>query len=112
MIRTIPGLGLMLASLWLAGCSHTEELTPVRLDDRQTHLFEQSCKTCHVNPSSPAPQVGDKAAWAKRTAQGLPTLVQHAITGYNAMPAGGMCITCTPPDFEAMIRYMATSPTP
>ncbi|HNN28778.1 MAG TPA: c-type cytochrome, partial [Agitococcus sp.] len=95
-------LFLSLSVLVLAACGDKTSLQPITLSTQQQQLFEQSCKTCHANPSNPAPQVGDKAAWDKRLEQGLPTLVQHAIQGFNAMPAGGLCTTCTPPDFEAM----------
>ena len=104
-------LFLSLSVLVLAACGDKTSLQPITLSTQQQQLFEQSCKTCHANPSNPAPQVGDKAAWDKRLEQGLPTLVQHAIQGFNAMPAGGLCTTCTPPDFEAMIVYMATAQT-
>ena len=95
--------------LLLTACSNKSTLPTVTLSEQQLKLFEQSCKTCHGNASNPAPQIGDKAAWDKRLEQGLPTLVQHAVQGFNAMPAGGLCTTCTPPDFEAMIVYMATA---
>ena len=104
-------LFLSLSVLVLAACGDKTSLQPITLSTQQQQLFEQSCKTCHANPSNPAPQVGDKAAWIKRLEHGLPTLVQHAIQGFNAMPAGGLCTTCTPPDFEAMITYMATAQT-
>ncbi|HQV23151.1 MAG: cytochrome c5 family protein [Moraxellaceae bacterium] len=104
-------LFLSLSVLVLSACGNKASLQPITLSEQQQQLFEQSCKTCHANPANPAPQVGDKAAWDKRLEQGLPTLVQHAIQGFNAMPAGGLCATCTPPDFEAMITYMATAQT-
>lgn len=104
-------LFLSLSVLVLSACGNKASLQPITLSEQQQQLFEQSCKTCHANPANPAPQVGDKAAWDKRLEQGLPTLVQHAIQGFNAMPAGGLCTTCTPPDFEAMITYMATAQT-
>ena len=99
---------LLLSSLLLTACGNKSTLQPVTLNEQQAKLFEQSCKTCHANASNPAPQMGDKAEWDKRLEQGLPTLVQHAVQGFKAMPAGGLCTTCTPPDFEAMIVYMAT----
>jgi cytochrome c5 len=37
----------------------------------------------------------------------MPVLVDHSIQGFNAMPAGGQCATCTPADLEALIRFMA-----
>jgi len=108
-MKTLILLLLSSLVLVLAACGNKNTLQPVTLNQQQTKLFEQSCKTCHANASNPAPQMGDKAAWDKRLEQGLPTLVQHAMQGFNAMPAGGLCTTCTPPDFEAMIIYMATT---
>jgi cytochrome c5 len=96
--------------LVLTACSPKASQAVVTLNEQQKTLFQQSCQTCHGNAASPAPQVGDKAAWDKRLEQGMPVLVQHAIQGFKAMPAGGLCMTCTPPDFEAMIGYMATAP--
>jgi cytochrome c5 len=81
---------LLLSSLMLVltACGNKSTLQPVTLNEQQAKLFEQSCKTCHANASNPAPQIGDKAAWDKRLEQGLPTLVQHAVQGFKAMPAG------------------------
>jgi cytochrome c5 len=36
-----------------------------------------------------------------------PVLLDHTIQGFNAMPAGGQCASCTPDDFKALIRFMA-----
>ena len=97
--------------LMLAACGSKPALAPVTLTEQQNKLFQQSCQTCHANAASPAPQMGDIKAWEKRIEKGLPALVQNAMQGFNAMPAGGMCTICTPDDFEAMIRYMATAQT-
>lgn len=94
--------------LMLTACGSKPALAPVTLTEQQNKLFQQSCQTCHANAVSPAPQMGDINAWEKRIEKGLPVLVQNAMQGFNAMPAGGLCTICTPEDFEAMIRYMAT----
>lgn len=76
-------------------------------DPRLSDLYATSCMACHAIPESGAPMVHDAAAWAPRWKQGLPVLVDHSIQGFNAMPAGGQCATCTPADLEALIRFMA-----
>ena len=76
-------------------------------DPRLSALYVTSCKACHTIAESGAPLVHDHAAWAPRWKQGLPVLVDHSIQGFNAMPAGGQCATCTPADLEALIRFMA-----
>lgn len=98
------------AALILTACGKPAGLEPVTLTEAQQKLFATSCKNCHDSPGNPAPQIGDGAAWGPRVAKGLDQLVKNAMAGYNQMPAGGMCITCTPQDYEALIRYMAAAP--
>jgi len=76
-------------------------------DTRLSGLYETSCHACHAVPGTGAPLVHDRAAWDGRWKQGEATLLDHAIQGYNAMPATGQCATCTPADFQALIRFMA-----
>lgn len=76
------------------------------LDARQQQLYAISCKNCHEQPNNPAPQRGDQAAWQVRLHQGLPKLVEHAMTGFQAMPAGGLCTVCTADDFRILTAYL------
>ncbi|MEP7185848.1 MAG: c-type cytochrome [Rhodanobacter sp.] len=57
-------------------------------------IFNHLCTSCHTSGVAGAPKVGNKAMWAPRIAQGIDTLVKHAIEGYhgpdgNYMPAKG-----------------------
>ena len=57
-------------------------------------IYGQLCHSCHTAGVAGAPKLGDKAAWAPRIAQGIDTLIKHAIDGYkgpdgNQMPAKG-----------------------
>jgi cytochrome c5 len=105
---------LLLAAL-LTACSPAPKPAPTPeqaallrpADTRLAGLYETSCKACHAIAESGAPMVHDTAAWAPRLKQGMPVLVDHTILGFNAMPAGGQCATCTPADLEALIRFMA-----
>lgn len=76
-------------------------------DPRLATLYAHSCKACHANPDSGAPLVRDDAAWDPRWAEGEDVLLSHAVLGYQAMPAGGQCATCTTADYRAIIRFMA-----
>jgi len=96
----------------LSGCGSgppsAAELAALKpADGRLAGLYEHSCKACHATPGSGAPLVHDHDAWAPRWAKGLPTLRDHAILGFQAMPAGGQCAVCTPTDYERLIRFMA-----
>lgn len=57
-------------------------------------IYGQLCHSCHTAGVAGAPKLGDKATWAPRIAEGIDTLVKHAIDGYtgpdgNHMPAKG-----------------------
>ena len=71
-------------------------------------LFKQTCSACHATGVLNAPKLGDKAAWAPRIAQGVPTLVQHAIQGKGAMPPKG---GSSAPDAQvrAAVEYMVNA---
>ena len=71
-------------------------------------LYKQACLACHAAGVAGAPRVGDKAAWAPRIAQGMPTLVESAIKGKGAMPPKG---GSSAPDTEiaAAVQYMVNA---
>ena len=49
---------------------------------------------------------GDAAAWAPRIAKGEETLLNHAINGFNAMPAKGTCSNCSDDEILATIQFL------
>ena len=107
--------GALAAALAVTACGSPPPaaLTPEQVmaltpgDARLAGLYETSCKACHAMPGNLAPQVHDHAAWDPRWKQGEAVLLDHTIQGFNAMPAGGQCASCTPDDFKALIRFMA-----
>ena len=76
-------------------------------DPRLAALYGESCKACHAIPGTGAPLVHDRKAWDPRWKQGQALLLDHAVQGFQAMPAGGQCAACTSNDFNALIRFMA-----
>lgn len=70
-------------------------------------IFDQSCAACHAKPGTAAPQVGDRAAWAPRLAQGDAQLLAHVLEGYKGMPPLGSCGDCSEEDFTALIAFMS-----
>lgn len=57
-------------------------------------IYDNLCHSCHTAGVAGAPKLGDKGAWGPRIAQGLDTLVKHAVEGYhgpdgNFMPPKG-----------------------
>ena len=69
-------------------------------------VYSASCAACHGTGVAGAPKVGDSAAWAPRVAQGMDTLMSHAINGLNAMPPKGTCATCSDDEIKAAVEYM------
>jgi cytochrome c5 len=72
-------------------------------------VYMQSCWACHNSGAAGAPKVGVAADWAPHIAKGMDTLLANAITGINAMPAKGLCFTCTDDDLKDLIQYMVDS---
>jgi len=72
--------------------------------------YDKSCATCHAAGVAGAPMLGDKAAWEPRLAKGLDVLYANAINGLPpAMPAKGMCFTCSDDDLKAIVDLMLGS---
>ena len=74
--------------------------------------FDSVCFACHATGAAGAPKVGDKGAWAPRIAQGLDTLKQHAIHGFQGnsgvMPAKGGRTDLSDADVGAAVEYMVS----
>ncbi len=106
---------LLAVSGLLAACDDTPKHPPARataaiampVDPALAQVYDSSCKLCHANPASGAPLSGDKAAWNPRVAQGVDTLLDHSINGYNGMPPMGLCMQCSEEQFVALISFMA-----
>ncbi len=69
-------------------------------------VFQAHCSACHATGVAGAPKVGDSAAWSKRAAQGIDTLLTHATNGLNAMPPKGTCAECSSEELKGAIEYM------
>ena len=52
-------------------------------------VYNAVCQTCHASGLLGSPMLGDAGAWGPRIAKGEATLYDHAINGFNAMPAKG-----------------------
>lgn len=68
--------------------------------------YDDFCHTCHATGLAGAPVFGNKADWAPRIAEGMDTLVKHAIEGYKAMPPKGTCTNCSDEDIKKTVEYM------
>jgi len=111
MIRSLMLAGL----LALGACGHSQApapaTAPVALapaaDPAVQKIYDTTCKSCHGNPASGAPQAGDAKAWEARIGQGRDTVLNHVVNGFQRMPPMGMCMQCSESDFAAVTEYMS-----
>ncbi len=72
-------------------------------------IFGNLCQACHLSGAGGAPKL-EKALWAPRVAQGIDTLLKHAIEGYTgksgSMPARGGNSALTDAQVKATVEWM------
>ena len=74
-------------------------------------VYKNVCGSCHATGAAGAPVMGKNDAWGSRISKGYPTLLSHALKGYNAMPARGGSSPDDISDFEIgrAIVYIANN---
>ena len=75
-----------------------------RFDAEATYMA--SCNACHAAGVANAPKLGDKAAWDARMEKGMDAIMVNVMNGINAMPAKGLCMTCSADDLQEIVNYM------
>lgn len=69
-------------------------------------VYTNNCSACHASGAAGAPMITDAEAWAPRLEKGRDTLLQHAINGFNAMPAKGGNTSLSDDAVAAAVGYM------
>ncbi|MGM0450371.1 MAG: c-type cytochrome [Pseudomonadota bacterium] len=69
-------------------------------------VYADACASCHDSGAAGAPKIGDSGAWSDRISKGDDTLYDHAINGFNAMPAKGGCSDCSDEEIENAVDHM------
>ncbi|MGF1713614.1 c-type cytochrome [Photobacterium chitinilyticum] len=69
-------------------------------------VYGTFCVACHGAGIMGAPKKGDAGDWGPRLAKGNDVLTDHAINGFNAMPAKGSCMDCSDDEIIAAINHM------
>jgi cytochrome c5 len=76
-------------------------------------VYNMACVACHGAGVAGAPKFGDKGAWAARIAQGVATLNEHAIKGYQGqagfMPAKGGRTDLSDQSIINAVEYMVSN---
>ncbi|TCS73290.1 cytochrome c5 [Sulfuritortus calidifontis] len=60
-----------------------------RVEMTGEQVYNEVCTNCHGSGALGSPKYKDAGAWGKRIAQGWPVLLDHALNGFNKMPARG-----------------------
>ncbi|HKK57477.1 c-type cytochrome [Marinobacter sp.] len=71
-----------------------------------SEVYSSACAACHDTGAAGAPKKGDADAWSSRIDKGMDTLVDHAINGFNAMPAKGGCASCSDEEIRLAVELM------
>lgn len=74
-------------------------------------VYNSVCIACHSPPGvGGAPPLGDADAWAPRIAQGMDTLISHALNGFSGsagiMPRKGERTDLSDEEVIAAVEYM------
>ncbi|WP_174874877.1 c-type cytochrome [Vogesella oryzae] len=72
-------------------------------------VFKAICITCHGAGLAGSPKFGDAGAWGPRVAKGWDMLVDHALHGFNAMPAKGGAADLTDDEVKRAVAYMGNA---
>jgi cytochrome c5 len=72
-------------------------------------VVESTCISCHGSGAQGAPKIGDRQAWAKRSAQGMSSLTQTVIKGIRNMPAHGVNAGLTDLELARGVAYMVNA---
>ncbi len=70
------------------------------------NTYKSACLACHAAGIAGAPKTGDKGAWGARIAKGKPILYEHALKGFNGMPAKGGNTALADVDVKAAVDYL------
>ncbi|MCG3723926.1 c-type cytochrome [Vibrio cincinnatiensis] len=91
-------------NVYLAGSEPIKE-EPIGPRDGET-VYKTFCTACHATGVTGAPKTRNAQDWTPRLAQSKDVLVNHAIQGFNLMPARGTCMNCSDEEIVAAIEHM------
>ncbi|MHB0775127.1 c-type cytochrome [Halomonas sp. WWR20] len=72
-------------------------------------IYNSTCVACHSTGVAGAPKRGDDTAWEPRLAKGIDTLYDHAVNGFNAMPAKGGNPSLADEDVHNAVDYIISA---
>jgi len=69
-------------------------------------IYQMNCFACHGTGAAGAPLLGEAEVWEEKLAKGIEEMMTNVINGINAMPARGLCASCSDDDLKALVDYI------
>ena len=89
----------MAAEVATAGAAAVSDFDPAG-------VYQMNCFACHGTGAAGAPMLGDSEAWDARMEKGMQAVMANAINGVGAMPARGICMSCSDDELQQVVEYM------
>lgn len=93
----------------VAGASAQAAASATNAPLTSEQLYKKNCAFCHDSGAAGAPKYGDASGWSAHLAKGHDVLKEHALKGFKAMPAKGLCPQCTDEETLASLDYLLKS---
>ena len=90
-------------------CASTNALNSNKKARTPEDIYNSGCMACHGTGVNGAPKFGSKEQWAAHISKGKDTLYDHAIHGFNAMPAKGLCSDCSDDEIKSVVDYIVNA---
>lgn len=85
------------------------ETTDVAAGGPGEAIVTKVCALCHSTGMMESPKLGSADDWAPRIDKGIDTLYDHAINGFNMMPARGGNPSLSDDEVKAAVDYMVST---
>jgi cytochrome c5 len=85
-----------------------EETTEVAAGGAGEAVVTKVCAMCHSTGMMSSPKLGSADDWAPRIDKGIDTLYNHALNGFNMMPARGGNPGLSDDEVKAAVDYMVS----
>lgn len=94
------------ATIALLGAATFAVSATAQADADGEAIYNQACMACHMTGAAGAPIRGEEGDWAARMDKGIETLYDHALNGFNAMPARGGHMNLSDEEVQAAVDYL------
>ena len=105
-VEVVDDAGVAEAAAESASDAAPMEVAAAASDFDVAGAYQMSCSACHGSGAAGAPMLGDAETWEARMEKGMDALMYNVINGVGAMPARGICMTCSDGDLQAVVNYM------